>query len=248
METKVCSMCKNEKTLTSEYFYKRKQSKDGFEAFCKECRKLRGKDHYQKNKEQIQSKHREYSRQNKEAATERSKRWRTENREKYDEYQQKYRQENKEFAYDSIKKWKNENKEHISTQSKEYYQRTKDHVRKRNLKRRHNDHIYRLSQNSRNRLYCVLKGYLKSDKTFNLIGCSKEELKLHLESQFKEGMTWENYGVYGWHVDHITPCASFDLTDPEQQKQCFHYTNLQPLWAKENLSKGSKIKRVSYLP
>jgi hypothetical protein len=62
----------------------------------------------------------------------------------------------------------------------------------------------------------------------------------HLQKQFKEGMTKENHGL--WHIDHIRPISSFDLTKPEQQIKCFHYTNLQPLWAKENLSKGSKIK------
>ena len=62
------------------------------------------------------------------------------------------------------------------------------------------------------------------------------ELKAYLELQFTDGMTWENRG--NWHIDHIRPCASFDLTDPEQQKQCFHYTNLQPLWAADNLAKS----------
>ena len=57
-------------------------------------------------------------------------------------------------------------------------------------------------------------------------------------------MTWENHGRYGWHIDHIMPCSSFDLTDPEQQKKCFHYTNLQPLWAHENMSKGAKIPNM----
>lgn len=60
-----------------------------------------------------------------------------------------------------------------------------------------------------------------------------------LEQQFTEGMTWENYGE--WHVDHIRPCVSFDLSIPEQQQECFHYTNLQPLWAKDNLQKSDKI-------
>lgn len=73
-------------------------------------------------------------------------------------------------------------------------------------------------------------------QTIKLIGCSIEQLKQHLEKQFKLGMSWFNYGK--WHVDHIKPCASFDLTDIEQQKQCFNYTNLQPLWAEENLVKG----------
>lgn len=74
-----------------------------------------------------------------------------------------------------------------------------------------------------------------------LIGCSIEHLKEHIEKQFVEGMNWENWSFYGWHIDHIRPIASFDLSDPAQVKECFHYSNLQPLWAKDNLSKGDKF-------
>ena len=84
------------------------------------------------------------------------------------------------------------------------------------------------------------KGSL-SGLTRELIGCTPKHLREHLESQFKPGMTWGNYGLFGWHIDHIRPCASFDLTDPEQQKACFNYKNLQPLWAEENLKKSSKM-------
>ena len=76
----------------------------------------------------------------------------------------------------------------------------------------------------------------KNSKARELIGCSYQELKQHLQSLFVEGMSWDNFGE--WHIDHIRPCASFDLTDPEQQKECFHYTNLQPLWAADNLAKS----------
>jgi hypothetical protein len=72
----------------------------------------------------------------------------------------------------------------------------------------------------------------------DLTGCSVHELCIHLESKFKHGMTWENYGE--WHVDHIRPCASFDLLKVDEQRQCFHWTNLQPLWALENLRKSSR--------
>ena len=77
--------------------------------------------------------------------------------------------------------------------------------------------------------------------TFELIGCTIAELKTYLEKQFEIDMHWKNHSIKGWHIDHIKPCASFDLTDPEQQKACFHFSNLQPLWAKDNYSKGSKI-------
>jgi len=76
----------------------------------------------------------------------------------------------------------------------------------------------------------------KISKTTELLGCSIEHLRLWLTFYFQPGMSWSNYGE--WHIDHIKPCAKFDLTDPEQQRQCFHYINLQPLWAGENFRKG----------
>ena len=108
-------------------------------------------------------------------------------------------------------------------------------------RRSQTDHAFKLVRNLRARLRQALKGTCKSARTLELLGCTVEELRAHLEAQFKPGMTWENQGRYGWHIDHIKPCASFDLTDLEQQRACFHYTNLQPLWAAENLSKGAKL-------
>lgn len=76
---------------------------------------------------------------------------------------------------------------------------------------------------------------------FELCGISVRGLREHLESLFKPGMSWENYGIDGWHIDHKRPCASFNLTCPEQQRVCFHFSNLQPLWAKENMEKGARM-------
>jgi hypothetical protein len=81
----------------------------------------------------------------------------------------------------------------------------------------------------------------KAAKTMELIGCSVSELMAHLEAQFLPGMTWDNHAIDGWHIDHIVPCASFDLTDPVQQRACFHWSNLQPLWAFDNIVKGDKL-------
>lgn len=101
----------------------------------------------------------------------------------------------------------------------------------------------KIADNLRSRINKVLKGSSKSASTFELLGCSHDQLKLHLESKFKKGMTWKNYGTK-WHIDHIEPCASFDLSSPEQQRICFHFTNLQPMRSKENLSKGCRITEV----
>ena len=105
-----------------------------------------------------------------------------------------------------------------------------------------NDPEYRLKSRIRTRIWNVLKGGGKSQPTLKLLGCTIAQLKSHLESQFSEGMSWENHRRDGWHIDHVLPCASFDLTDPKQQAECFHYTNLQPLWAEDNLKKGSMIQ------
>jgi hypothetical protein len=101
----------------------------------------------------------------------------------------------------------------------------------------------RLVHSLRNRLVKVLHGVGKSASTVALLGCSRQELKQHLEKQFQDGMTWDNYGA--WHIDHRLPCASFDLSDQAQQKICFHYTNLQPLWAKDNLRKGARVQETA---
>jgi hypothetical protein len=98
----------------------------------------------------------------------------------------------------------------------------------------------KIISNYSTRIYAALKRARtsKSIRTLSLLGCSGEELKVHLETQFTEGMSWDNHTLKGWHIDHIRPCASFDLTDPEQQKLCFHFSNLQPLWALDNILKS----------
>jgi len=93
----------------------------------------------------------------------------------------------------------------------------------------------------RHRIYLALKGICKSKSTIKLLGCSLDEFKSYYESKFTSGMNWAKVMNGEIHCDHIIPCASFDLTQPSEQHKCFHYTNLQPLWAKENLSKGSKF-------
>ena len=96
----------------------------------------------------------------------------------------------------------------------------------------------RIVENLRRRTRAVLQGINKSDSTLKLIGCTPKELKSHIQSLFQDGMSWDNYGL--WHIDHIMPCASFDLVKEEQQRKCFHHSNLQPLWAEDNLSKGDR--------
>jgi hypothetical protein len=101
---------------------------------------------------------------------------------------------------------------------------------------------FRLIHNLRSRLCAAVKGGKKSAKTMTYLSCTLNEFKIHLESQFQEGMSWNNYGNKEgcWSIDHRLPCSSFDHSDEEQIKKCWHYSNMQPMWHIENIKKGNK--------
>jgi len=130
------------------------------------------------------------------------------------------------------------NKEKYKTRNRIYWAK---HGREYQKKRLLNDPQFKISKTLRTRINNALVNNTKSKSTIELLGCSIEFLKSYLESKFEPGMDWGNHTKYGWHIDHIKPCISFDLSKPEEQAKCFHYSNLQPLWAEENLSKGCKI-------
>jgi len=140
-----------------------------------------------------------------------------------------------EFKKMRWKKWHRES----------YLRRKESGAVKRTREKYHSIPQNRIARNLRNKIWCCLnRGKVSAPKMFGFVevmGCTSLELKVHLESQFTEGMSWDNYGVNGWHIDHVIPCASFDLTDPIQQKTCFHFSNLRPMWARENIKKGKKI-------
>lgn len=126
---------------------------------------------------------------------------------------------------------------------KEYYQNNKEKILKCKIKyhidKYRTDSNYKTLHLLRNRLLRTLKGINKSASTKKLLGCTIEEFKLHIESQFTEGMHWGNQGE--WHLDHTVPCSHFDLNIKENQYICFNYKNLQPLWKDENLRKSNKL-------
>jgi len=141
------------------------------------------------------------------------------------------------------KKYYRDNAEKIKAARQEYYQNNKEKCIKSNLawqrKNEKNNPEYKLARRLRNRLYYALqKKYWKKNTHFSeYIGCTKSELVKHLEDQFVEGMTWDNYGE--WHIDHIIPLSS--ATSEKQIYKLCHYTNLQPLWASDNIKKGNHI-------
>ena len=141
------------------------------------------------------------------------------------------------------RKYQRDNKEYFKARRRrpEVLKHSQAVARKYQSNKRKTDPIYKIRLLLSNRLNHALRGELKADNTMNLVGCSGEFLKQYLENQFKPGMTWQNHTVTGWHIDHIMPCSNFDLSKPEQQKKCFHYTNLQPLWYDENIRKSNKV-------
>lgn len=156
-----------------------------------------------------------------------------------------YYQKNKEKILKRLRKYY---KIHPEVK-KIYYQKNRYNINKKNTVRNYNryqiDLIFRLKNCVRAKINNILNYGYKSISTVRLLDCSIEFLKKHLESQFKPGMNWKNHGtgnndrgMQEWHIDHIRPCKSFDLSKPEEQRKCFNYKNLQPLWAVENLKKG----------
>lgn len=198
--------------------------------------------YYKNHRIEIINKQKEYSKIHKEHKQEYDKKYRLFQKRKIKKYMDKYyRKHQIEFKKRNRRYYlKNRNK--IREYNKQYGKKHKTEInkykRKYYKKQRKTNLAYRIVGNLRKRGRLALKEKNKIKNTIELIGCSVEQLKQHLESKFTEGMSWETYGFYGWHIDHIKPCANFDLSKLEEQKKCFHYTNLQPLWGSENLSKG----------
>jgi hypothetical protein len=150
--------------------------------------------------------------------------------------------ENKAKILAQQKQYKIENKEKIKERNRLYFIENKEerlvYNKEYDKKKLKEDINYKLARRLRNRLwYAIKKGY-KAGSAVKDLGCSLQELKKYLEKQWQPGMSWKNWSFGGWHIDHIIPLASFDLEDREQFLEANHYTNLQPLWAEDNLKKS----------
>ena len=139
-------------------------------------------------------------------------------------------QENKEKAYIWNKNWREKNRELSACYQRQYVK-----------KRYKNDIQYKLTISLRTRLNRAIKNNQKTGSAVGELGCTIDEFKVYIENKFQEGMSWENWKHDGWHLDHIKPLSSFDLTDREQFLEACHYTNLQPLWGWQNMQKHDKI-------
>jgi hypothetical protein len=158
----------------------------------------------------------------------------------------KYREKNKEKLNEYVKTWYEQNKEHRKQYLKEYREKNIDKIRevKRNYERtrKSKDPLYKLINNFRTAIYQVLKenNIQKNGHYFDILQYTPDELIFHLENQFKDGMTWDNYGE--WHVDHIKAIASYNIQEigDSEFMECWSLENLQPLWGEENIRKGSR--------
>ena len=220
-----------------------------------EDKKAQQRRYREANRESLKEYQRQWHEQNKEHVLEQRKQYREQNKERIKQYKKEYQQKNKEQISKDRRQWYlnnqeevkakrrqyyQENKEYISQREKQYKQRNKQKINQYYHDRYHSDLQYKLSSLLRRRLEKVINGKQKTGSAVHDLGCTLPELIQHIEQQFTEGMSWDNWSHTGWHLDHIKPLSLFDLTDPEQYKQAAHYTNLQPLWAYDNLSKGNR--------
>ena len=163
------------------------------------------------------------------------------------DYHKDHKQEQSEY----IKQYYIDNREQILIQHKEYRDSGRfnkaGYEREYKKNRLKEDINFKLADHLRNRLYYAIKNNQKIGSAVSDLGCPIDFLKQYIESKFLPDMTWDNWGRGSnkWHLDHINPLSSFDLTDSIQFKQAVHYTNLQPLWEIDNLRKGSKILTVN---
>jgi hypothetical protein len=219
---KLCIKCSQEKPI--EEFGQDKNSPDGRRCECKLCRSVYEKRLYEASKSKYRA---------------RIDRWKDKHREEVRASGRRYYKDNK----DVYREYKRNNPDEVRRWNKlgheKFHKKYPHYQGEYGKKRRKTDFTFRIVGNLRSRLSQAIHGLTKSAKTKELIGCSVESLMAHLGKKFLPGMSWDNYGE--WHIDHIVPCAVFDLSKSEEQRKCFHFSNLQPLWAEDNWRKNKKV-------
>jgi len=200
---------------------------DEFESGRRQCKLCRSKSHkawYKENRESRLAYNSEYRKNNIEGIKVREKEYENNRRELRTEYKRKYYAENREKIAEHKKQYAKKNKNKLASAQRKYRENVSN----------------RIAGNIRSRVrYAIREKHIrKPGSAIKELGCTTDQLVLYLELQFQEGMTWDNYGE--WHIDHIKPLASFNLSDIDEFKQACHYTNLQPLWAVDNFKKGSR--------
>lgn len=234
---KKCSKCKIEKRLLE--FSKDKSTNDGYQNKCKSCEKK----YREYNAKKIADYQKEYRKLNKYNIKEYKKEYYKLNKDRLSEKQKGYYKSNKEVISEKKKEWQKNNKDIISKQQKEYYNLNKERIfnyqKAWQKQKKQNDPLFKLKHTLRTRTYYAFKnkGYSKNTKTQKMLGVDWNIAKQHIERKFTKGMNWSNHGE--WHIDHIIPLASANTE--QRLKELCHYSNLQPMWASDNISKSDKI-------
>ena len=238
---KKCTTCEVEKEFIE--FQKDKQKKDGLSSSCSVCRRRIGKIYYDNNREKEKKRKKIYHQNNKEKEKLRVKKWYENNKQEYISKQKIYYLNNKEKIALKGKIYYQNNKAEIALKSKIYQKNNREiinkNARRYEAMRYRTDPMYKLKKllRDRSKKSFKAKGYKKNSKTQEMLGVDWEVCKAHIERQFTKGMSWENQG--DWHIDHVIPLSSAN-TEKELIKLC-HYSNLQPLWAVDNIIKSAKI-------
>ena len=198
---------------------------------CTKCKVEKELTEFSKNKNYKDG----FQNQCKSCAKARMKAYYEDNRDKISAHHKDYYKDNKDKAKAYRKAYYKDNKD----KARAYEEANRDKINARERERRKTDSLYKMKGNLRNRTSAAFKnkGYSKTSKTQEILGIDWKTVKAHIEKQFTKGMCWDNYGE--WHIDHIMPLASANTIE-ETIKLC-HYTNLQPLWALDNIKKGDKI-------
>lgn len=232
-ETKIVNEQENWRTITGPKFNRKLWMNNYNKIYYKANKnkiKVQTKEYYKNNKDKVKVRTKVYVETNKDKIKLRKKAYVEANKDKI-KLQQKLKYAKYKDNYNVKQKIYNEvNKDKIKVYKNDY-----------DLKRRKTDPNYKLRKSLRSRLYKAIEGKYKAGSAVRDLGCTIEEFKVYLESKFQPGMSWDNWTTDGWHIDHIKPLSSFDLSDRNQLLEACHYTNLQPLWAKDNLSKNDNI-------
>ena len=227
----VCVKCKIEKSV--DCFYERRKE-------CKKCVLEKHKDYYKKNKEKIDKRTKKYRESAKQRMSEYQKKYHESNKDRILERHRKYNEANKESVLKKQRQYYEANKERIAEKHKQYREANKEKNKIREQKRLQNEPLFKFKKNIRSLIKNSFKRginqFRKSSKTEKILGCDIQFFLLHIQNNFTNGMTFDNHGK--WHLDHIIPLAT--AKTEEDVIKLNHYTNFQPLWREENLSKGFK--------
>lgn len=197
-----------------------------------------GKIYRDKNREKISEYKKDYAMKNREILLMKKKDQYLKNKEAHLRTCKEYREKNKSACNERSKIYREKNRKRFLLVQKEYREKNKE---SRNIRYK-TDSQYRLASLIRNRLRGAMRSQQcrKNSKTMEILGCSIDEFKIYIQSQFSKGMSWNNQGKV-WHIDHIIPLSSFDLSNDNQLRQSCHWSNMRPLKAKDNLKKSDKI-------